>query len=147
MVNPDRSAATATMWCSGSVLLEKHQCLLALLTWQVTLLQSGHRTLIWGMDTLDIDFPLHLITISKCANWVCRGTYMYWIGGKKIIRNKKIYPIAYCHNERTQMCCFAMVNTAHFAHRYVKSKQVVIYAHCIWLCLQSQNHSLLIIQF
>lgn len=32
------------------------------------------------------------------------------------------------------MCCFAVVNTAHFAQQYVKSKQVLIYACCICVC-------------
>lgn len=134
-MNPDRSAATAPMWSSGGVLLEKHQCLLALLTWQVILLHSDHSTLISRAATLDIDFPLHLITVrSKCANWVCRGTYMYWIGVRKIIGNKKIYPIAYCHNESSQICCFAVINIGHFAYQYVNSKPVLMYACCIRVC-------------
>lgn len=143
MVNPDRSAATPPMWCSGSVLLEKHQCLLALLTWQVSL----------AFRPQDPDcrnsHSRHWFSTPfnhcKCANWVCRGTYMYWIGGRKIMGNKKIYPITYCHNERSQMSCFAVINSAYFAHQYANSKPVLMYAYCI--CLQSQNHSLLIIPF
>lgn len=148
MVNPDRSTARATMWCSGSVLLEEHQCLLGLLTWQVTLSYSGHRTLISGMATLDIDFPLHLIAIrSKCANWVCRDTYMYWIGGKKIIRNKKIYPI-HCLLPQWKDSNVLLCSGKHCSFCTTVCKVKTSPDICLlYMCLQSQNHSLLIIQF